>query len=691
MTADEVFASREEVGRRIIANIQDYGTPDGKKEFAERPYNDLSSMKYPFTGANYLRVLASGEQDPRWYKLTDTKRFGFRVRPGAETIELESWKHLEKGIQQATGKLEKYVNARYVMDLPPKEPFLLDHGENMDKAVRLLRFAENPAKQQDFVYPKGKEDLFYRLANASRSLMAEEVGEEEARKSLVPPLAAYLAFKTVGLSMDYEKNPLFSEGQLEQLEGERGARNLFHAMGKASSILSRLRTAELTLFDGYAHEGQGEYFKDLRVTLFYSEATELTGKGVHNEHQLREESAVRQRNFYAPGVYKQEAAYELLTAMLRVDKERWEGNLGRHDSFGRTKISVENGNFQLNEAVINLGRLEFGNQPTAIRGLGRRLPMEAKKELEDEEGMRLHLFRYDRTLEENSEAVQTRQKELQKYLVECEATRLSLYAEERKYLRGHEDLQEEMGRYAPTYLYFYDGMESLTEEHVKNNLMEIHQSTMPFQNARVDSPEGKSIGELSEDGIIVESRWPLRTEKGRPVYTEKELEDYRNLDRFSIAYREEGQPFTAEMPIVRGDRAMEKFIGHKLEDAALSMIENHPQSYEVGVKMEFRYDDKPFYSIRYTEGSGELNRRLPVGMPHLEDPQEDRKFQEAVHTWAKFHNENRLDACTLLYSKSWVPVIERREKKKLALAKTKGQTNDNVQKVAEQKAAGMGR
>jgi hypothetical protein len=53
--------------------------------------------------------------------------------------------------------------------------------------------------------------------------------------------------------------------------------------------------------------------------------------------------------------------------LLRVDKERWETGLGRHDDRGRTKISLEYGNFQLQEAVINLGRLELANEITVSR------------------------------------------------------------------------------------------------------------------------------------------------------------------------------------------------------------------------------------------------------------------------------------------------------------------------------------
>ena len=694
MSVEAVLSSREEIANKIIYNIRNYGLPDGKEPLAERPYNDFSRLKYPFTGANYLRVLASKEQDPRWYKLSDAKRFGLRVRKDAETIELESWTHLDKGIRHASAKLEKYVNARYVMDLPPREKLPLDCGESMDKAVRLLRCAEETAKNREFSFPEGKENLYYRFVNASSHLLGEEIKERDAAKRLAPTLTAYLAFKTAGLSMDY-RQPLFSDTQLELLEGEQGAKDLFRAMGKASSILNRLQTAELTLLDEYAHEGRGEYFKDLRITLFYSEADELTGRGVHNEHLGEMPAGVHNEHFFRPGVYKQEAAYELLSAMLQADKERWEKNLGRHDGFGRTKISVECGDFQLNEAVINLGRLELANKKTAIRALGHRLPKEAQKELDDEEGLRLHLFRYDRTLEENRAAVVERKQELETFIKECDTVKRTLRRDERRYLREHEDMQEDMEKTAPTYLYYFSNLSSLSgEPHIAKNALEIHYDLKEFQTGHVRFYNGRKVVDMpSSSGIIVESAWPLRTEVGRSVYTEKEAQDYERLNRFSIAYREEGKPFTKEMPVVRGEKAMELFISHKLEDAIMACTEKHPQEYEVGVKLEFRYDDQPFYSIRYMEGSGELNHKLPVGMPHLENQQEDKEFQKAVHTWAKYHNENRLAACTMLYSRSWVPIIERREQKKLALEQTHGKANTkiNIQRVAEQKTAGLGR
>lgn len=152
---------------------------------------------------------------------------------------------------------------------------------------------------------------------------------------------------------------------------------------------------------------------------------------------------------------------------------------------------------------------------------------------------------------------------------------------------------------------------------------------------------------------------------GQPVYTQQEIADFADLERFSIAYREEGQAFSKNRPVLRGDEAMAYFVGHKLEDAALATVPNHDPALETMVKMEFRFDDQPFYQIRYREGSGDLNHKLPVGLPHLIDAREDQRFQAAVHTWAKYHNENRLDACTILYSKSWVPVLARKNERSL--------------------------
>lgn len=314
----EVLESRDAIGRKIIQNIRSYGIPDGSSEQIQRPYNDSARVKYPFTGANYLRLLAAGEEDPRWYKLKDLQRFGYRLRQEYPVTELESWTHLSDGMENARAKLEPYVNARYVLDLPPGDAFSRDRGANYDKVVQLLQCAEEKAGNRRFTYPTGKEDMFYRLIHASSYELRRE-NSIEADRILAAPLMAYLTFKTAGLSWDYEKEPIFSKSWLEALQGAEGPARLFRAMGKASSMLNRLQSQVLAQSKDYCHEGKGEYFKDLRVTLFYSEAAEL-GKGVHNEH------------FFPAGTYRQEAAYELLAELLRVDKERWETGLGRDQS-----------------------------------------------------------------------------------------------------------------------------------------------------------------------------------------------------------------------------------------------------------------------------------------------------------------------------------------------------------------------
>lgn len=650
MMIHEVLGSRDTIGRKLIQNIRSYGIPDGSSEQIQRPYNASACVKYPFTGANYLRLLAAGEEDPRWYKLKDLQRFGYRLRQEYPVTELESWTHLSDGMENAGAKLEPYVNARYVLDLPPGDAFSRDRWDNYDKVVQLLQCAEEKAGNRRFTYPTGKEDMFYRLIHASAYELRRE-NSIEADRILAAPLMAYLTFKTAGLSWDYEKEPIFSKSWLEELQGTEGPARLFRAMGKASSMLNRLQSQVLAQAKDYCHEGKGEYFKDLRVTLFYSEAAEL-GKGVHNEH------------FFPAGTYRQEAAYELLAELLRVDKERWETGLGRHDDRGRTKISLEYGNFQLQEAVINLGRLELANAITVSKALAERLPMRAKEELADKDGMRLHLFRYDRSLEENSQAVEKRADMLLAFLDTCEDTVQEIRREERHYLREYPERKAAMETRAPTYLYYFNDLRELTEQRVAKQALAVHYDDQIFPGARIGLP-GEKGKTYQKDGIIVEMKWPVKTKLGQLMYTQQEIEDFADLERFSIAYREEGQAFSKNRPVLRGDEAMAYFIGHKLEDAALATVPNHDLTLETMVKMEFRFDDQPFYQIRYREGSGDLNHKLPVGLPHLTDAREDQRFQAAAHTWAKYHNENRLDACTVLYSKSWVPVLAQKNERSL--------------------------
>ena len=667
MMIHEVLESRDAIGRKIIQNIRSYGIPDGSSEQIQRPYNDSARVKYPFPGANYLRLLAAGEEDPRWYRLKELQRFGYRLRQEYPVTELESWTHLSDGMENARVKFEPYVNARYVLDLPPGDAFSRDRGANYDKVVQLLQCAEEKAGNRRFTYPTGKEDMFYRLIHASAYELRRE-NSIEADRILAAPLMAYLTFKTAGLSWDYEKEPIFSKSWLEELQGSEGPARLFRAMGKASSMLNRLQSQVLAQAKDYCHEGKGEYFKDLRVTLFYSEAAEL-GKGVHNEH------------FFPAGTYRQEAAYELLAELLRVDKERWESGLGRHDDRGRTKISLEYGNFQLQEAVINLGRLELANEITVSRAMAERLPMKAREELNDKDGMRLHLFRYDRSLEENSRAVERRADTLRSFLETCADTVQEIRREERRYLREYPERKAAMEKRAPTYLYYFHGLDELSEHRVADQALAVHYNDRFFPGARIGLP-GEKGQDYQTGGIIVETKWPVKTKMGQPVYTQQEIADFADLERFSIAYREEGQAFSKNRPVVRGDEAMAYFVGHKLEDAALATVPNHDPALETMVKMEFRFDDQPFYQIRYREGSGDLNHKLPVGLPHLTDAREDQRFQAAVHTWAKYHNENRLDACTILYSKSWVPVLARKNERSLQHLKKKKKQEDTQRTMA---------
>ena len=67
-------------------------------------------MKYPFTGANYLRLLAAGEEDPRWYRLKELQRFGYRLRQEYPVTELESWTHLSDGMEPPQMLKSKLTN-----------------------------------------------------------------------------------------------------------------------------------------------------------------------------------------------------------------------------------------------------------------------------------------------------------------------------------------------------------------------------------------------------------------------------------------------------------------------------------------------------------------------------------------------------------------------------------------------------
>lgn len=664
MMPETVIASRKPVARKLIRNVEQFGRLDsGKEETTARPYNALSPAQYRFTGANYLRILADTHTDPRWYKEADLAQAGYTLRKNAVPVELEAWTNLGEGIQKATARLERYYNAKDIYGLPSFEKVPTDRAENLEHMVELLQCAEEKRKNLAFFYPTGKENLFYRFQAAVQTALAEEPEQNEAVNKMVPSLTAYLAFKTTNLSYDYEKEPLFSEKQLDILHTEKGTDVLFQAMGKASRFLNELQEKQLQQI---SEKGTGETldcFPDLRVTLYYTELNHLCdGQG----------------RTYKPGAYRGEDAYRLLADLNAIDKERWEKQLGQIENRSRTKLSIEYKNCVLHEAIVNLGELEFGNSTSVSQALGVRMPADAHRQMANHDRLRLQLYRYDRTEEENRQAVTDKVESLLGFVAACKEASQEFALEEALYLAKHPQIQEMNRERAGAYLYYTkDNPENLPAQAVQWHKPE------DFPRAKIKTnnslwQQEVSFANFSMVGTIVECAVPLDIKKHTqycPVVTQEEQNSFQALKNLKIACCDDSQKIQAQetktTSLEQGEAAIRLFVSCKLEDAALANPRFDKLAQGAKVKLELSYRDKPFWAIQYQKGSGDLNRSVPVGFPHVTDKAMDKELQTAVSTWAKYNNQNKHDACRILYTKSWIPTSKAKKQRVLPVALAK--------------------
>lgn len=670
---EKIFESRERIGRKLIRNLQEYGTLAGKEDILIQPYrNRPNGSGYPFTGVNYLRILADGQQkDARWYSEHDIQEAGLSIKEGAKVIYLEQWFRLSSGAKGITGRLVPFISANDLLNAPTQTT-PLDTIDNFDRGAACLRQAEADIGRTEFLFPGGKEDLFYRLANTCREQLLQQDEDNLADYRLTPKFVAYIAFREYGLSLPfYDNNPMLNAEELEVLEGKDGPKRLFHAFGKASTIFRQWQEHQLELIDKFRHEGPGEHFRGLRVTLFYSTLPELTeGEVSKLKVVTRGQAVLEKRSAFPPGTYTNEKAYELLRRMMELDKKLWEEGLGKKPRHSHTKISFDYHGYHWRDAVLRLGTLEFGNERLVREALDQRVTAKVKEDIENPNRLRQKLFRYDRTMSENAAAVEDEINKLREGICLWQKCSNAFAEEEQAYLsRLPEELRHQ--KLAPTYLYVCHSQIAAPYCDRNEGILHVHQGIERFPGLRTKLL-GMRRKKCQESDIIIEADRPLRYYQ--PVYTQEDQQTFAKLRDFSLQFRQG----SGALQEVRGPEAVEKFLQYKYEDAALANLP-HEKTEEIPVELSFCYKGKSFYAIQYDEGSGDLNRAMPDGMPHIRNPSLDASFQQSVRTWARHHNQNTYDGCSLLYQKALLPPREEKQK------------SQQEERASPERAAGMGR
>ena len=647
MTTEAILKSREAIAYKIIENLRDYGTLAGKLELSQRPcHARADSMSYPFTGVNYLRILAEGDgHGAKWQSLQEIEKAGTKVKEGAKVVYLEHWSKLSQGIHHVEGSMEPYIAVQDLVGTSVEKRREFDTIENFDKAVDFLKQAEYRISRYPFRFPGGKEDLFERIADTCRRQMEQKGEENPADKALTPRFLACMAFREYGLSLPfYDNNPMLSKDTMAFLSGSDGPRNLFHAFGRASTIFRQWREQQLEQVCDSQKTGKGEYFQGLRVTLFYSELPELI-EGDKKLQLVSKEKASQGRPGFPPGTYTDEKAYALLRRMIELDKQIWEEDLGRELRRSHTKISLDYQGYHWREAVLQLGRLEFGNEETVRDALDQRVTLHPQQDIRNPDRLRLKLFRYDRSMQENTDALHKEISRLREGLGLWQKCSARLQKEEEALLSKVPEAERKIPL-ASTYLYVCHSIAGAPDPDRNFGILHIHTDGSRYPGLRYNRPDERGRA-LRHNNVIVESDQPLF--QYTPAYTKSEQEDFAALQDFSLRFQEEN----SEWQEIQGEDAIACFLMHKYEDAALANL-SHTTEQEKDKRLVFCYQGEPFKEINYAEGTGELNKSLPEGIPHLRDPLQDKTLQQAVHTWAKHHNENERDGCSLLYQKAHI-------------------------------------
>lgn len=671
MTTEDIIKSREAIAYKIIENLQEHGTLAGGQELSARPYHERpDSLNYPFSGVNYLRILAEGEgHGARWQSLQDIEKAGKKIKEDAKVVYLEHWTKLADGIHHVEGRLEPYIAVQDLANAPAEKKREFDTIENFDKAVEFLKQAEYKVSRYPFRFPGGKEDLFERLANTCRRQMEQQGENNPADKALTPRFLASMAFREYGLTLPfYDNNPMLAKDGMNYLTGSEGPRNLFRAFGKASTIFRKWQEQQLEQTRDPQKIGKGEHFRGLRVTLFYSELPELIEGDKTLQLASKGDTSIGQSAF-PPGTYTDEKAYALLRRMIELDKKIWEKDLGREPRRSHTKISLDYQGYHWREAVLQLGKLEFGNEETVRDALDQRVTLQMQEHIKNPARLRLQLFRYDRSIEENAKALNDEINRLKEGIGLWQKCSAKLQKEEEAFLKRVPEEQRKMPL-ASTYLYACHSIAGAPDPDRNFGILHIHTDGSRYPGLRYNRPNERGRT-LRKNNVIVESVQPLS--QYTPAYTKAEQEDFANLQDFSLRFQEEN----GKLQELRGEEAVACFLMHKCEDASLANI-THTEEQEKEKRLVFCHQDKPFAEISYIEGTGELNKALPEGIPHLRDPTQDEALQRAVRTWAKHHNENELDGCSLLYQKSHI-LLNGKEKDRQA------------ERASPVRTAGMGR
>ena len=437
-TYRDIFDTRDRLNPRIVERLRKYGNLEPPGIYG-RPYNGGAKhgQEYPLSRANYLRLVSMQDDehrygDPRWVWQETARKNGWVLKPTARAATIEVYRKGEDG--KAVPELWKFYNVSDFKNYPYKPLEIQgDRPEDFRQAIGILK--DNGI---DISWKAGSEQIF-----AAVKQYAKERGEDE----FSAPMTAHLFLKTNYLSYDYQKNPLYTEAQLDKLA--KNTKIIFAAIKRAQNLYDKLEGIQEKV--QRQERAVTEAVKDKEVELRQEPVArnglfqDLYVDFAWSETPIRNEKG----EAYKEGIHLNgEDAYKFLAAFNAQDKEVFNDKLRGVMGYNKVKMAISYGRYHETEYKIReLGKLNFKNETSLAKGLERHFN-EYRTALLEMPELRQNILRKnqgltDEQIRDNSkEGIDFCSRELQK-----------MKMEEKLYLELHPEIQAVNAKKANTYLY----------------------------------------------------------------------------------------------------------------------------------------------------------------------------------------------------------------------------------------------
>ena len=629
MASDDVYASRDEVGKALLANLRDHGNLEVPSAWG-RFYNAGTKSNYRFSCANYLRMEAETRfhphKDDRWYSEEKIEQNHYVLREGAHPVELEYWHGVDSG-QGFEGNLRRFYNAEDIENLT-EEHELPEGDRDTDREYAFALLHDNGADMEGV--PPTNEALFDAMYDYAQKKGLNNFGSK---------MSAQLFCKTCNLEHDYQNQPLFTDEELRRIESN--PKILFYSMKQANNLLQEMEDRERHVQREAQRGGQAREdgpripFEELEVTYLYSSIPlqRLSGEA------------------YKEGeVLTGEQAYEFLAQLNAADKEAFDRIQHGEAIDDRTEIEFRYGRFDHGAVPLKLGQLELRNKQTVQEALAYKLNS-FRQDLLTSPELRQSFLKLQsvggQTMSEGK-LIENCKRESN----ECSKALNRLKWEEKAYLKDHPEIEAVNQKRADVYRYVCDEVkQGLPIEFPRPFVLSVEEATedMGLVADHLDyrqsaTPEMRLLNQPSEGSYLIETaKAPEellregRSDQFQVAFTQEQAKALADLNELALHIENRGNvehPY--EKPVsedYRGAAAIEHFLRAKREDEILTNRCSHAEDFQRGSQKEMAlsYRGEEFARISYEVGRGQFVETWGKGLPAHPQEQANAELQEAVY------------------------------------------------------------